>query len=227
MEIARRFGKSGYAVGLISRDITILKELKTELEGEKIVTEIAAADAGNQAQIKESIDALAKKLGGINTVVYNVPGPRSKGYVNSVLDIKENDLMIFLKLRIIGALETAQAAFPYLKESKGSLIFTSGVSDRVAYPGTALMGVAQAGLKLLVEHIRNEFKESGIYVGYTPFGTPPLYSNPDTEKTRTDVPQASKDMLQASNVKRVKASDIADGIFKMCSDREPDEVIFA
>lgn len=218
METAVQFGKMGYAVGLIRRDLEALKSMQEELKKQKIVSYIFPANVENEQEIREAISTLYLRMGSIDTLLYNVPGPLGNGY-GTVIDADINLLKTFLTLRITNALISAQVVLPYLKKSKGALLFTSGPSDRIPYPGTGIIGSAQAGLKMLVTHLEQELKKDDIYVSYIPLGNPPEYSNKDKDKTRTDVPSGFH------IDERVQANQVAEILYQMAENRNPFEII--
>ncbi|GAS82114.1 SDR family NAD(P)-dependent oxidoreductase [Paenibacillus amylolyticus] len=208
LETARRFGKDGYSVGLIRRGQEQLEEMVAELSSEGVDAYFELADANDPKQIESAIKVLGEKMSGIDVLFYNVPGPLGSAYVPAT-DITIELITEFLNMRVVSALKSAQAAIPFLKESKGSVMYTSGQSDRFPFPYTAVIGAPQAALKLLSEHLHNELKEYGVFVGYLPLDNPPLYSDPEREKERTDLPAGFH--LD----ERVVASDVAEKIYQL------------
>ncbi|MFD1901249.1 SDR family NAD(P)-dependent oxidoreductase [Enterococcus termitis] len=213
METARKFGKQNYKVGLIRRGKENLAIMEEELAQEGIETFSATADASDPKEISEAVQALGEKMAGIDVLFYNVPGPLGKAYV-PVTEVSTELLTEFLTMRVLSALSSAQAAIPYLKASKGSLLFTSGQSDRSPFPYTAAIGAPQAALRLLAEHLRDELKPDDIFVGYLPLDNPPLYSDPAKEKERTDLPEGF------ALKERVIAENVAEIIFNLNRDRD-------
>ncbi|MFE4572480.1 SDR family NAD(P)-dependent oxidoreductase [Paenibacillus chitinolyticus] len=208
LETARRFGKEGYSVGLIRRGQEQIEEMAAELSAEGIDTYFEPADAYDPKQIERAIKLLADKMSGIDVLFYNVPGPLGKAYVPAT-EISTELITEFLNMRVVSALKSAQAALPYVKESKGSILYTSGQSDRYPFPYTAAIGAPQAALRLLSEHLHNELKGNGVFVGYFPLHNPPLYTDLEKEKERTDLPAGFH--LD----ERVVASDVAEKIYQL------------
>lgn len=217
-ETALQFGKMGYAVGLIRRDLEALETMQEELKRQNIVSYIFAADVENEQEIREAINTLYLRMGSIDTLLYNVPGPLQYGY-GTVIGADVNLFKTFLTLKITNALISAQVAFPYLKKSKGALLFTSGPSDRIPYPGTGMLGTPQAGLKMLATHLEQELKKDDIYVSYIPLGNPPEYSNKDKDKIRKDIPSG----FQIDE--RVQANQVAEILYQMVENRNPFEIV--
>lgn len=207
-ETAERFARDGYSVGLVRRDIQQAESFAQSLRARGTRIFALSADAGNPRELSAAVTQLAEQLGRIDVLLYNVPGPLGDAY-GPTLDIDLSALQNFLTLRVVSALASVQAARPHLEESGGAVLLTSGQSDRNAYPGTGLIGPPQAALRLLAEHLHAEFDQHGVFVGYLPLDNPPLYSDPELESRRADLPAGF------SLDERVVASDVAEAIFRL------------
>ncbi|MUM16857.1 SDR family oxidoreductase [Mycobacterium sp. CBMA271] len=212
-ETAKRFAQAGWAIGLIRRNTDALDSFAAELRAAGASVATAAANAEQPALIASAVTHLGRELGGIDVLVYNVPGPLREAYGRST-DVSLSALQTFLTVRVVSALASLQAALPFLELSKGAAFFTSGQSDRHAYPNTGLIGAPQAALRMLAQHLHTELRTSDVFVGYLPLDNPPLYSDPEQEKLRTDIPEGF------SISERVVASDVAAQIFTLNRTRD-------
>ncbi|WP_078323217.1 SDR family NAD(P)-dependent oxidoreductase [Mycobacteroides salmoniphilum] len=212
-ETARRFVSAGYAVGLIRRDARALDSFAAALKvtGARVAT--TTADADQPDTIASAVSRLGRELGGIDVLLYNVPDPLRDAY-GPATGIAPSALQAFLTVRVVSALAALQAALPFLEISQGAAFFTSGQSDRHAYANTGLIGTPQAALRMLTQHLHTELASSGVFVGYLPLDNPPMYSDPDQEKRRTDIPDGF------AIPERVTASDVADKIFALNRTRD-------
>lgn len=217
LEVSRKFGQEGFQIGLVGRNQDRINSIRNLLRTEGFECMALSGDASIPGDVKRVLKEFYRFYGRIDAVLYNPPGALKTSY-KEVLDIEPSELIDFLQTRLVGALETAKASFPYLLESSGALVFTSGQSDRHAYPTTALIGVPQAGLKLLAEHLYLKLQEDNVFTGYTPLDNPPMYSDFEAERQRNDVP----DGFFLSE--RVTAKDVADKIFYQILNRGPHEV---
>src|SRR4051812_47910683 len=76
MAIARRFGREGFAVGLISRTREKVEDLAAQLEGEGIQAAAAAADIRDSDAVIAAIESLAATLGPVEVLEYSpLPAP--------------------------------------------------------------------------------------------------------------------------------------------------------
>ncbi|MFD3743331.1 SDR family NAD(P)-dependent oxidoreductase [Nocardia sp. NPDC058633] len=212
-ETAERFGRAGYAVGLIRRNVEQLDAFAAKLRTLGVHVATTAATAHEPQELAAAVTELGRELGGIDVLVYNVPGPLREAY-GPIIDTPLSALQSFLTLRVVSALAVVQAGRPFLEQAKGSVLFTSGRSDRNAYAGTGLIGTPQAALRMLAQHLHDELGPAGVFVGYLPLDNPPLYSDPELEKRRTDIPEGF------SLPERVVASDVADKIFALNQARD-------
>ena len=76
--VARRFGREGFAVGLISRTQSKLDDLASELEADGITAAGQAADIRDSDALAAAIGTLAGKLGPVEVLSYSpLPAPSS------------------------------------------------------------------------------------------------------------------------------------------------------
>src|SRR5215207_1865679 len=71
LAIARRFGREGFAVGLVSRTQSKLDDLATQLEADGIRAVGAAADIRDSGALTGAITALAHELGPVEVLEYS------------------------------------------------------------------------------------------------------------------------------------------------------------
>lgn len=208
-EVAKKYGNEGYQVGLINISEAILVDLKGELEKAGITVYSQIADASDTEKLNQAITHLVEQLGGLDVYFYNVPGPLGKSYMQ-MIDAPESLFSLFLQLRVTSVLASIQHVLPTLEKNHGSILISSGQSDRIAYPYTGIMGTAQAALKMMMTHLNQELKDKKVYVGYFPLDNPPIISDEKKEAKRQDLPggfELSKDM-------RITAKDVAEEMFK-------------
>lgn len=219
MEVARRFGREGFRVGIVRRNTEALDAMIAELADSEIEARGLATDAHDPAALHSSIDALADELSGIDVLHHAVPGPLGAGY-GRIIDVSPDLLRAFVDARVVSALVAAQAALPHLRRSRGCLLFTSGPADRNPHPGTGVVGVPQAALRMLTQHLRAELAEDGIFVGLIPVAGVPAYRDEEADAARTDV-SAGMNLTPG----RLSAADVAEAHYRMAMNREPEEWI--
>ncbi len=90
LAIARRFGREGLPVGLVSRDQTKLNGLAAQLEGEGIKALGRTADIRDAAGLDAAIRALADDLGPVEVLEYS-PLP-ARDFMKPILETTVEDL---------------------------------------------------------------------------------------------------------------------------------------
>lgn len=219
MEVARRFGREGFRVGIIRRNADALKGMISELAELGIDARGCAADAHDRVAIKSAVADLANQTGGIDVLHHAVPGPLGTGY-GPIVEVDPGLLRTFVDARVISALAATQGALPFLRRTRGSLLFTSGPADRSPHPGTGIVGVPQAALRMLTMHLRQELAEDGIFVGLLPVAGVPAYRDIEADAARADV-AADANLLPD----RLSAADVAEAHFRMAINRDREEWI--
>ncbi|WP_149095785.1 SDR family NAD(P)-dependent oxidoreductase [Paenibacillus terrae] len=167
--LARKFGKNGFQIALISRNQSKLVDLVLELEEQNIAAAGFAADLYSKEQLEGAFAAIKEKFGSIDVVEFS---PTVGNYPPTpawqVTD--ENALDIFNGF-MIGAIRTVQSVLPdMIKEGEGALLFTTGLS--AIYPMQIMgnIGIAMAGLRNYLINLHADLAPKGIYVGHLSLG---------------------------------------------------------
>ncbi len=91
-----------------------------------------------------------------------------------------------LEINLIGALATAQATLPLLRETHGRLLFVGSISGRITPPFVGPYAASKAGLAALTDALRFELDSSGsgVSVSLFEFGS---IKTPIWEKGRSSI----------------------------------------
>jgi NADP-dependent 3-hydroxy acid dehydrogenase YdfG len=169
MAVARRFGREGMAVGLISRDQAKLDGLASELETDGIQAKGAAADIRDPDALAGAIESLAAELGTVEVLSYS-PLP-AKEFMKPILETSVDDLRGPLEFSVLGAVAATRAVIdPMLEAGRGSILFTTGGAAVNPYPLRAGVGVSFAGEVAYARMLRDEVAERGVHVAHTAVG---------------------------------------------------------
>jgi NADP-dependent 3-hydroxy acid dehydrogenase YdfG len=145
---ARRFGREGYAVGLVARGEEALEELRSDLAGDGILAGRATADAGDPASLTAAVELLVETFGPVDVLLYNV----SIGRQVSVPDLAPADLLDDLAAGAVGLQTAVRAVLPGMRErGAGTVVVTGGGSADRPVVSMATLGVQKAALRALVE----------------------------------------------------------------------------
>jgi NAD(P)-dependent dehydrogenase (short-subunit alcohol dehydrogenase family) len=165
--VARRFGKEGFAVGLISRHQGRLDALAAELEQDGVQAKGFVADVRDPASIASALERVTETLGPIEVLQYS-PLPQ-KDFMRPVLETTPDDLRGPIEFSIYGPVAAVHQVLPgmrFLPEgSNPSILFVNGGS--AVKPGRNVTGtsVAFAGQAAYAELLHEVLGEEGIYVG--------------------------------------------------------------
>jgi NADP-dependent 3-hydroxy acid dehydrogenase YdfG len=144
--VARRFGREGFAVALISRDQSKLDGLASELEAAGVTARGYAADVREPATVERALALAADELGPVTALQYS-PLP-SRDYLKPVLDLTPELALEALRFSALGLVHAVRAVLPGMRErGDGSVILINGgtsVKARSGFAGTSVAFPAES-----------------------------------------------------------------------------------
>ncbi|WP_165062915.1 SDR family oxidoreductase [Adlercreutzia sp. ZJ154] len=159
--VARKFGKEGYEVALVSRNQGNLDAYKKEFEEQGIVTTVYVADVSDIPELDKTIEDIQADHGDPDVIIYNVG-------ITSVDEdpLTAEDVKLHFAADVVGAYETIQKfSTPGFAERRGSIILTGGILAESPYPGYVALSMDKAALRNLALEKNQELADSGIFVG--------------------------------------------------------------
>lgn len=161
--LAFEFASRGYAVGLTSRRLTVLEELREEIQqkhsGARV--EVQALDVDQTESVEHALGELFERLGGVDVVVVNAG-------VNKLTKVGHDDLADELSLvqtNVLGAIATIHAATRHFKtRGGGHLVGVSSLAALSAIPQQAAYCATKAALSMYLDGARLELERFGIEV---------------------------------------------------------------
>lgn len=160
--IAKTFGKRGYTPILITREQSILDEMKGILAGHNIHADGTVAYAGDENSLKQALEQLQATYGTPDVLVYNASS-HTPGYPSTVVPA---DMINDFKVNVIGALVAVQSVLPGMKQQgQGSVLLTGGGQATHPTATLASLGIGKAGLRSLALSLHDELKSYGLYAG--------------------------------------------------------------
>ena len=169
MAVARRFGREGFAVGLVSRTQAKLDDLAATLEGEGVTAAGAAADIRDSDALAAAITTLADRLGPVEVLEYS-PLP-AREFMKPILETTVDDLRGPLEFSVFGAVAAARAVLGPMQEAgRGTIVFTTGGAAINPYPLRAGVGISFAGEVAYARMLHDELVDSGIHVAHVAIG---------------------------------------------------------
>jgi NADP-dependent 3-hydroxy acid dehydrogenase YdfG len=173
--VARRFGREGFSIALISRDQAKLDTMAAELSAAGAIAKGFAADVREPAQLETALARAASELGAISVLQYS-PLP-SRDYLKPVLDLTPELALEALRFSALGLIHSARAVLPAMREAgEGSIILINGGTSVKARAGFAGTSVAFPAESAYGEMLHDALEGEGIRVSQLviPGGIPQL-----------------------------------------------------
>lgn len=160
--IAKAFAEEGSDIVITGRTIETLEKAKRELEDTYNARVIAlVADGSNREDVKKVINETIKNFKKINVVVNNAQ--ISKSGV-SLIDHSTEDFNMAIMSGLYATFYYMQEAFPYLKETKGSVINFASGAGLFGKPGQSSYAAAKEGIRGLSRVAATEWASYGINI---------------------------------------------------------------
>jgi short-subunit dehydrogenase len=165
LAIARRFGREGLAVGLISRDQAKLDGLVEALEADGIQAAARAADIRDAPALAGAIEALAERLGPVAVLEYS-PLP-AREFMRPILETTAEDIRGPLEFSIVGAVAAVQAVVGPMREAgRGTILFTTGTAFLSLNPERAGVAVSFSGEVAYAQMLHDALADEGVHVAH-------------------------------------------------------------
>ena len=163
--VARRFGREGFAVALISRDRGRVDALAAELGADGVEARGFVADVRDPASIASTLEQVTETLGPIEVLQYS-PLPQ-KDFMRPVLETTPADLVGPVEFSIYGPVAAVHQVLPgmrFLGGNRGTILFVNGGS--AVKPGRDVTGtsIAFAGQAAYAQLLHEVLGEQGIAV---------------------------------------------------------------
>ena len=160
--ISTAFAKEGANLVITGRTESTLKNAKLNLEKDYGVKVLAVtADGSNVESVQNVIEKAIEEYGKIDAVVNNAQTSKS-GVLLKDHTTEDFDLAIYSGL--YGTFNYMKLAFPYLKDSKGSVINFASGAGLAGRPGQSSYAAAKEGIRGLSRVAATEWGEYGINV---------------------------------------------------------------
>jgi NAD(P)-dependent dehydrogenase (short-subunit alcohol dehydrogenase family) len=162
--IARQLALEGADVVIAARTRTELEATAAELAaetGRRIVPIVA--DTGNEASVNGLVAAAIEALGGIDILVNNAAVPGGISSATKLAEIKDDEALLDLDIKVVGYLRTARALAPHLiAQGWGRIINIGGLAiHRTGRPVATLRNV---GVAAITKNLADELGPHGINV---------------------------------------------------------------
>ena len=161
--VARRFGREGFSIALVSRNQSKLDAMAAELNAGGLTANGYAADVLVPAELEDALARAAAELGAITSLQYS-PLP-SRDYLKPVLDMTPELALEALQFSALGLIRAVRAVLPAMRQAgSGSIILVNGGSSVKARAGFAGTSVAFPAESAYGEMLHEVLEGEGIRV---------------------------------------------------------------
>jgi len=159
--VAQAFAREGCAIALAARHPERLEDFRRELEKDGTPARAYAADAADEASLRQLFAAVRKDFADLEVVVYN-PAAHSPGKPTT---LNGAQLAADFSVNVTGALVCAQEAALTMKErGRGTILLTGGGFAHEPAASYASLSLGKAALRNLTYSLAQELGAHGIHV---------------------------------------------------------------
>lgn len=160
--LASAFAKEGSNLVITGRNESRLLEAKKKLEdGHGVKVLAIVADGADEMKIKEVISKTIETFGKINTLINNAQASKSG---LSLIEHTKEDFDLAINSGLYATFFYMREAFPYLKESKGSVINFASGAGLFGKLGQSSYAAAKEGIRGLSRVAASEWGPDGVRV---------------------------------------------------------------
>ncbi|MFJ8025482.1 SDR family NAD(P)-dependent oxidoreductase [Streptomyces sp. NPDC096311] len=161
--VARRFGREGFDIALISRNSEHLDPLAADLKQQGVHARGFAADVTNTQALRAALDAATATLGPIEVLQYS-PVPH-KVFMKPVQDTTAADLHGPLAFSLFGPMAAVEQVLPDMRErGRGTVLFVNGGSAVRPHPQRAGTSIAFAAESAYAHMLHDALAGEHIHV---------------------------------------------------------------
>lgn len=139
--IARRFGREGFDLALISRTLDHVQTIADGLRGEGFTARAYSADVRDREELTRALGQATADLGPIEVLTYS-PVPQRE-FLKPILDTTIGDLAAAIEFSVFGPAAAVHEVLPGMRDlGRGTILFVNGGSG--ARPNAKVAGTSTA-----------------------------------------------------------------------------------
>jgi short-subunit dehydrogenase len=173
--LAIELGKRGAHVIINGKNSDTLQLAYHELKKLNYDVHAVCADVTKPDECEQLIQYAIQNLGKLDIVINNAT-LSARGFFEEMSSEVFNKVV---QSNIQGAAFPTLKALPYLRKSKGSVVFVSSIAAFLGLPSASAYSIGKMGLTALAQSLKSELSGSGIHVGIAYVG----FVRNDPEKT--------------------------------------------
>ena len=210
--LATEISKKGAKVILNARNKDRLYNSFTNLKAQNFDISACAGDISKYKDCKKIIEHTISNYGKLDILINNAG-------ITAEATLEEMKPEIFkqvVDVNFLGSVFMAKAALPYIKQSKGSILFIGSVAGIHGLGNYSAYCSSKMALKAVVESLRKETYKTGIHIGLANIG----FTENDSQKTHYDKNGNITALPSRKTIKQVPVKTVAHQIIKMIEKRK-------
>ena len=165
--VARRFGREGFDVALLSRRREraegLAADVAADLPGGGVTVRGFAADVRDPASLARALESATETLGPIEVLQYS-PAPQ-KDFLRPVLETTTADMVGPLEVSVHGPIAAVHQVLPGMRFlGRGTVLFVNGGSAARPVGAVAGTSIAFAGQSAYAQMLREAVAGDGVHV---------------------------------------------------------------
>jgi len=169
LAIAKIFGRHGYRVALLSRNLAKQEPLVTELATRGIIAAAFRADARDRGSVASGLAAVKQRLGAIDVLEFSPAAGRLP--LSSATGLTHENVRVWIDLYVHGAVAAVNHVLPdMLARGSGTILFTTSASSVHPAPRFGAVGAAMAWLRNWAYALHAAVAPRGVQVGHVAIG---------------------------------------------------------
>ncbi|WP_044188767.1 SDR family NAD(P)-dependent oxidoreductase [Hyalangium minutum] len=161
--VARRFAREGYAVALLARGESSLREVHAEISQSGGSAGVFPADAGDAGSVSAAFSRVRAELGPPEVLVYNA----GAFHMGGILELDPAAFESAWRVNCLGGFLCAREVLPsMLERGRGTLLFTGATASLRGGARFAGLAVGKFGLRALAQSLAREFGPRGIHAAH-------------------------------------------------------------
>ena len=161
LSVAKRFGREGYTVVLISRSPDKLQEYINTLSQAGVQATGVVGDAADEASLQAALAAVEQNVGKTDVLLYNAALLQAKPILRETAET----LVEAFRVNVAGALTAVSAVMGGMTKGESSILLTGGNFANEPKPIFGALGIGKAGILNLAKSLSAALAPKGIYVG--------------------------------------------------------------
>lgn len=211
-QLATEIGKLGGIVVLNGRNKNRLEETATQLKTKGLNVAFVPGDISKPDSCAKVIGQTIAAFGKLDVLINNA-GISAKATVE---EINPEVFKQVMDVNFMGSVYMTQAALPYIKQTRGSILFIGSLAGIHGIGNHAAYCCSKMALTGLVDSMRIELHQTGVHLGLAYVG----FTENDPEKTLLDKDGQAILQRARNGIKQAPVKQVARQLMRMVERRQ-------